>query len=83
MFLWGLVCVIGALAWFAVSSIPTMSQINGAASSAKQLPQMQVLRLLVKEPAVILVLAMSVGVFPIETHRNSCFLYRPYRDAIK
>jgi MFS transporter, CP family, cyanate transporter len=63
MFLWAGVCVIGALSWFAICSFSKENAQHKDVSAASTLPQTQVLKLLVKEPAVLLVLAMSVGVF--------------------
>ena len=63
MFLWAGVCVIGSLGWFAICSLPGKNAEVNEVSTATQLPQTQVLKLLVREPAVLLVLLMSVGVF--------------------
>ena len=63
MSIWAGVCVICSLIWLAISSYPRQASKNEEVSAAGSLPQTQVLRQLIKEPAVLLVLAMSVGVF--------------------
>jgi CP family cyanate transporter-like MFS transporter len=67
MYLWAGVGVVGALVWLLVTSHPAMQAGMQARkqehTSSSSLPQGQILRLLIKQPAVLLVLTMSVGVF--------------------
>lgn len=62
MFLWAGVTVCAIAVWLAVSSIGK-SQIESAASTGASLPQTEIIANLLRQPAVILVLLMSVGVF--------------------
>lgn len=63
MFAWAAVSVLGALVWLGITSHPAMQAGPDEHTASSSLPQGQVLRLLIKEPAVLLVLLMSVGVF--------------------
>lgn len=60
MFLWAGVTVAAAAVWLLVSTLNTGQADTPA---AKSLPQTTVIATLVKQPAVIVVLLMSVGVF--------------------
>lgn len=70
MFLWASVSGLLALIWLLISSlqpVPDPSTI----SNAPNLGQLQVFRLIAKDPAVIIVLFMSVGVFLINHGLNN------------
>ncbi len=63
MYLWAGLSVIGVFTWLLITSHPAMQTGMQEHTSSSSLPQGQILRLLIKQPAVLLVLAMSVGVF--------------------
>ncbi len=62
MFLWAGVTVFATIIWLILTSHPLMRVSSGSGGTGG-LPQTRVLILLVKEPAVLLVLIMSIGVF--------------------
>lgn len=61
MFAWGVVSAAAAIIWLAISSFRPAKPADS--SSGASLPQGEVIRQLVRQPAVLLVLAMSVCVF--------------------
>jgi len=63
MFLWAGMCMVGAVVWLGISSHPAMRAGSEEQTASSSLPHGQVLMLLIKQPAVLLVLMMSVGVF--------------------
>jgi len=63
MSVWAMVCIVAALAWITISSIPVAKSTRHSENTGPTLPQRQVLSKLIREPAVLLVLGMSVGVF--------------------
>ncbi len=62
MFLWAGFSLIATLIWLGIALHPSMTNSDQPAV-AGSLPQRQVLKNLLSEPAVLLVLVMSVGVF--------------------
>ncbi|HIG40702.1 MAG TPA: MFS transporter [Gammaproteobacteria bacterium] len=62
MFLWAGVSAAAALIWLASAAHPSLN-LQHRQTSSQQLPQVQVLRLLIRQPAVVVVLLMSIGVF--------------------
>ena len=65
MRLGGAVCVAAGLFWLAVSSLPAFRQAERNRRASLAQPQLRVMRELVSNPAVRIVLGMSVGVFLI------------------
>jgi cyanate permease len=63
--------VFAGIAWFAIASNPVMTQSETEHRASTNLPQGQVLRRLIREPAVLLVLLMSIGVFFFNHGLNS------------
>lgn len=63
--------VFAGIAWFAIASNPAMTQSETEHRASTNLPQGQVLRRLISEPAVLLVLLMSIGVFFFNHGLNS------------
>ena len=63
MFLWAGVAVFAAIIWLVVTSHPVMRVSSGSGVAGSGLPQTRVLIRLVKNPAVLLLLIMSIGVF--------------------
>lgn len=63
MFLWAGVGVLASLIWFVIASHSVAKSSENKLHAGVSLPQGQVLSLLMKQPAVRLLLAMSVGVF--------------------
>ncbi len=51
------------LVWYVIAANPALASSEQQHRASASLPQGQVLKRLVSEPAVLLVLAMSVGVF--------------------
>ena len=63
MYLWALVTAGGAVIWLILTSHPVMNAANGSHIASNSMPQTKGLVQLLKEPAVFVVLAMSIGVF--------------------
>jgi cyanate permease len=61
--LWAVVAVVAGVVWWLIASTRVARAVDAEHSSAPRLPQREVLRGLLREPAVRLVLWMSVGVF--------------------
>lgn len=62
MLLWGVVVLLATAAWFLINLKPTPS-LTAESSAAAKSPQGRLLLTLIKQPAVLVVLFMSVGVF--------------------
>ena len=64
MWLWAAVSAGAALLWFAVSSVARLDRLDEAGRlGGEKVSQIQLMRQLISEPAVRIVLLMSVGVF--------------------
>jgi cyanate permease len=63
MTLWAGVSLIGVIVWLVITSHPAMKSGTDEHTASSSLPQGQILTILIKQPAVLLVLAMSVDVF--------------------
>lgn len=63
MYLWAGFGIGVAIVWLAIASHPALERLDNADKTSASLPQNQVLKSLIKQPAVVLVLLMSVGVF--------------------
>ncbi|MFP6807903.1 MAG: MFS transporter [Pseudomonadales bacterium] len=63
MFLWASVSAACVLLWVVISASSAMSHKEDLRTSQTSITQSQVLKLLIKQPSVILVLLMGVGVF--------------------
>lgn len=63
MTIWALICIVASLAWLGISSVPASNATPTSKNNTPTLPQGQVLKKFLGEPAVLLVLGMSVGVF--------------------
>ena len=63
MFLWTGFALLVSFIWLAIAFHPTLNRASAAPSNTPAVPQTQVIKMLLSNPAVILVLSMSVGVF--------------------
>lgn len=63
LFLWAGFAAAVAIVWLAISSHPALQRAGDEYTASPGLPQTQVLGILLRQPAVILVLLMSIGVF--------------------
>ncbi len=63
MGLWSGFGVAATLTWLLISAHPALKHPDDPHTASTGLPQNQVLKILLKQPAVILVLLMSIGVF--------------------
>ncbi|MBV1878920.1 MAG: MFS transporter [Pseudomonadales bacterium] len=63
MFLWAGVTAAGSIIWFVITTHPAMKLSTDAEVVNNPVPQTRILLRLLKEPAVVMVLLMGVGVF--------------------
>ncbi|MCB1646348.1 MAG: MFS transporter [Pseudomonadales bacterium] len=63
MYLWGGLTILISFSWVLIASNPGFLQSQRSDDNAEAVPQMQILTRLIHDPAVILLLLMSVGVF--------------------
>lgn len=63
MIAWAVVSAVAAFVWLTIASHPAMASGMDEHTASSSLPQGQILKLLLRQPAVLLVLLMSVGVF--------------------
>jgi MFS transporter, CP family, cyanate transporter len=61
--LWAGFALLVSFIWLAIAFHPTLNRASAAPSNTPAVPQTQVIKVLLSNPAVILVLSMSVGVF--------------------
>ena len=65
LLLWAGVTAAGSVTWFAIASLPAARRHDPPPSDAKPTPQLEVLRELLRLPAVRLLLVMSVAIFTL------------------
>lgn len=63
MFLFAAICLCAVMVWLLAASHPSQGRGARQIDAGKATPQRQVLSLLIRQPAVVIVLLMSVGVF--------------------
>ena len=71
MFVWAGAALLAGLAWLWIASMPAMRAAEAIHGGAKKLPQMEVVRQLIRVPAVRILLLMSVGIFTINHGLNN------------
>ncbi len=61
--LWAVLAALAGVSWFGIASLPPVRALTDAIHAEVPIPHRRVVRMLFEEPAVRLVLLMSVGVF--------------------
>lgn len=71
MLVWAGAALLAGLVWLWIASMPAMRAAEAVHGGSKKLPQMEVVRQLMRVPAVRILLAMSVGIFTINHGLNN------------
>jgi cyanate permease len=68
---WAILALLAGVIWYAIAQHPEMLRIEAEAAKAPRQSQVQVLRDLLRRPAVRVLLAMSVGIFMLNHGLNN------------